>query len=121
MSKRKKTRARGGTGESRKSMNMPARKAKPGSKKQAVSRDGGQSVRKDTRRPRATIGSTAYRNMRGSDKGESYSLEDSNPEKRPSRKSTRGSSNRIKPDSNLRRRQTRRVRSPQSRSQMRGA
>ena len=87
-------------------------KKKKSTKKKTVSP---RSVRKDTRRPRATIGSTAYRNMRGSDKGESYALEDSNPEKRPSRKSTRGSSNRQKPDSNLKRRVTRKVRSPQSR------
>jgi hypothetical protein len=45
----------------------------------------------------------------------SYALEGSENAK-PSRKSTRGSSNRAKPDSNLRRRQMRRVRSPKARA-----
>ncbi len=49
----------------------------------------------------------------------SYELEASNPSKRPSRKSTRGSANRAKPDSQLKNRQTRAVRSPQARSQSR--
>jgi hypothetical protein len=39
---------------------------------------------------------------------------------RPSRKSTRRGANRMKPDSQLKRRQTRKVRSPQSRHAMRG-
>jgi len=49
----------------------------------------------------------------------SYELESSNPAKRPSRKSTRGSANRAKPDSQLKNRQTRAIRSPQARSQSR--
>jgi hypothetical protein len=48
-----------------------------------------------------------------------YELEASNPAKRPSRKSTRGSANRQKPDSQLKRRATRKTRSPQARSQSR--
>src|SRR5204863_8780573 len=102
-------------GKSRKAMNVPARKKSAARKKSM--HEG--SVRKETRRQTA-IGSSAYRNKRGNDTNAIYALEDNNPAKRPSRKSTRGSSNRIKPDSNLRRRQTRKVRSPQSRSQMRG-
>ena len=49
----------------------------------------------------------------------SYELESSNPSKRPSRKSTRGSANRSKPDSQLKNRQTRAIRSPQARSRSR--
>lgn len=45
----------------------------------------------------------------------SFALEQSGPD-RPSRKSTRGSTNRQKPDSNLKRRETRRVRSPARRA-----
>jgi hypothetical protein len=45
----------------------------------------------------------------------SYELEDSATE-RPSRKSTRGSENRSKPDSNLKRRQTRATTSPKARA-----
>jgi hypothetical protein len=48
-----------------------------------------------------------------------HELEASNPAKRPSRKSTRGGANHAKPDSQLKRRQTRAVRSPQARSQSR--
>lgn len=48
-----------------------------------------------------------------------YELESSNPAKRPSRKSSRGGANRAKPDSQLKRRQTRAVRSPSARSQSR--
>jgi hypothetical protein len=46
-------------------------------------------------------------------------LEASNPEKRPSRKSTRGGANHIKPDSQQRRQTTRKVRSPENRHAMR--
>jgi hypothetical protein len=60
-------------------------------------------------------GSTASRNTKGKTSGMSYALEDSATGK-PSRKSTRGSTNRVKPDSNLRRRETRRVRSPKTRA-----
>lgn len=45
----------------------------------------------------------------------SFALEDS-ATGRPSRKSSRGSSNRAKPDSNLKRRQTRATSSPKSRA-----
>ena len=45
-----------------------------------------------------------------------HELKASNPAKRPSRKSTRGSANRAKPDSQLKRRQTRAIRSPQARA-----
>jgi len=45
----------------------------------------------------------------------SFALEESGTE-RPSRKSTRSSTNRQKPDSNLKRRETRRVRSPARRA-----
>lgn len=42
-------------------------------------------------------------------------LEASNPEKRPSRKSTRGGANRVKPDAQQRRQATRATRSPEAR------
>ncbi len=45
----------------------------------------------------------------------SFALEESSAD-RPSRKSTRGSTNRQKPDSNLKRRETRRVSSPARRA-----
>jgi hypothetical protein len=45
-----------------------------------------------------------------------YVLEDHAPEKRPSRKSTRRSSNALKPDSNLVRRTKRTLRSPRRRA-----
>ena len=48
-----------------------------------------------------------------------YELESSNPAKRPSRKSSRRSANHSKPDSQLKNRQTRAIRSPQARSQSR--
>lgn len=44
-----------------------------------------------------------------------HSLEASNPSKRPSRKSTRGGANRVKPDSQQQRQTTRALRSPESR------
>jgi len=44
-----------------------------------------------------------------------HSLEASNPLKRPSRKSTRGGANRVKPDSQQQRQTTRALRSPESR------
>ena len=42
-------------------------------------------------------------------------IEATEPGKRPTRKSTRGGSNRVKPDSQLKRAQTRKTRSPQAR------
>jgi len=44
-----------------------------------------------------------------------HTLEASNPLKRPSRKSTRGGANRVKPDSQQQRQTTRALRSPESR------
>ncbi|MBK8995764.1 MAG: hypothetical protein IPM35_08455 [Myxococcales bacterium] len=49
------------------------------------------------------------------DKKAAFKLEDS-ASGRPSRKSTRGSSNRAKPDSNLKQRQTRKATSPKARA-----
>lgn len=65
---------------------------------------------------RAGGGSTARRNAKPSSAGESYALEDS-ARARPSRKSTRKSANRIKPDSQLARRAKRAARSPKARAQ----
>lgn len=59
--------------------------------------------------------STARRNSHKPDHSEAYALEDSATGK-PSRKSTRRSANHVKPDSNLKRRQTRAVTSPESRA-----
>ncbi len=56
------------------------------------------------------------RNVRGKTTKATAALEDTRPNARPSRKSTRGSSNRAKPDSNLQRRQTRKVTSPKARA-----
>lgn len=59
------------------------------------------------------------KNLRRDHDKASYELEAS-AKSRPSRKSTRRGANRQKPDSQLKRRQTRKVRSPQSRHAMRG-
>jgi hypothetical protein len=59
------------------------------------------------------------KNLRKDHDKASYELE-STSTSRPTRKSTRRGANRIKPDSQLKRRQTRKVRSPQSRHAMRG-
>lgn len=58
------------------------------------------------------------KNLRKDHDKASYELEASRG--RPSRKSTRRGANRMKPDSQLERRQTRKVRSPASRHAMRG-
>lgn len=58
------------------------------------------------------------KNLRKDHDKASYELEASRG--RPSRKSTRRGANRVKPDSQLRRRQTRAVRSPKARQAMRG-
>jgi hypothetical protein len=58
------------------------------------------------------------KNLRKDHDKATYELEASRG--RPSRKSTRRGANRVKPDSQLKRRQTRKVRSPQSRQAMRG-
>lgn len=61
-------------------------------------------------------GTTATRNRtQRTEPKASWVLEDSAKD-RPSRKSTRKASNRAKPDSNLRRRQVRRTRSPKARA-----
>jgi hypothetical protein len=63
---------------------------------------------------RVGTGSTARRNRsKAAARKASYALEDSKTG-RPSRKSTRKSKNRQKPDSNLKRRQTRRVSAPKA-------
>jgi hypothetical protein len=64
---------------------------------------------------KAGAGSTADRNRsKAAAKKASYALEDSKV--RPSRKSTRRSRNRQKPDSNLKRRQTRATTAPSQRA-----
>jgi ribosome-associated translation inhibitor RaiA len=60
-------------------------------------------------------GSTARRNSKRNAARASFALEDSASD-RPSRKSTRKSANRAKPDNNLARRQLRKVRSPSARA-----
>lgn len=60
-------------------------------------------------------GSTARRNSKRNTEGASYALEDSASD-RPSRKSTRKSANRSKPDSNLALRQLRKIRAPGARA-----
>lgn len=65
-------------------------------------------------------GVTAARNVKvDRGKHETHDLEDSGSG-RPSRKSTRKGANRVKPDSQLRRRAVRRARSPEARSASRG-
>jgi hypothetical protein len=59
------------------------------------------------------------KNLRKDHDKASYELEATGTG-RPTRKSTRRGANRVKPDSQLRRRQTRKVRSPESRHAMRG-
>ena len=71
---------------------------------------------RNARKDNATVAPGDSKDTKGK---ASYELESSNPSKRPSRKSTRGSANRAKPDSQLKNRQTRAVRSPQARSQSR--
>ena len=64
---------------------------------------------------RAGGGSTAARNLRRTTNAQTSALEDSTKD-RPSRKSTRKSANRSKRDSNLQRRQVRRVSAPKARA-----
>lgn len=65
---------------------------------------------------KAGNGSTAARNQsKHAAKKATVALEDSQQD-RPSRKSTRASANRSKPDSNLQRRQTRRTTAPKARA-----
>lgn len=69
------------------------------------------TVKEDKRMSRAD--ETDQKNLRKDHDKASYELEASRG--RPSRKSTRRGANRVKPDSQLKRRQTRKVRSPQAR------
>lgn len=85
-------------------------KGRPASAKKSGAKAGARVAA--VARPKAAA---APRNEKGSDAGLSYALEDSATGK-ASRKSTRGSSNRAKPDSNLRRREMRRVRAPKTRA-----
>lgn len=92
----------------------------PDQPKQPPSKDQQASIRRENVRQqtggRPAGGVTAARNIRedSNDKA-TYELEDSGTGQ-PSRKSTRASANRAKPDSQLRRRETRKVSSPQSRA-----
>ena len=61
-------------------------------------------------------GSTARRNSKKDDAGMTHALEDS-AKTRPSRKSTRRGTNRVKPDSQLTRRTKRAIRSPRARAE----
>ena len=63
----------------------------------------------------ASMTGTGTRNTKLNTAGMSFALEDS-AQDRPSRKSTRRSENHIKPDSNLKRRETRRTTSPKARA-----
>jgi hypothetical protein len=119
----RKKKGRGGTGQSRKAMAPVTRGSKAPTRAERVRKGGAHATagsrRKDTERPHE-VESTADRNVYDDHNRATYELEGGNPSKRPSRKSTRRAANRSKPDSNLRRRQTRRARSPERRSQMRG-
>lgn len=85
-----------------------------GSSKRGAAQPGAKP--RNARKDNETVAPGASKDTKGK---ASYELESSNPSKRPSRKSTRGSANRAKPDSQLKNRQTRAVRSPQARSQSR--
>lgn len=109
-----KARTRRGAEERKKNMATPAgatpsktsetsrRRAQPSAKPRNAKKDGVRPGDSNDTKGKAT-----------------HELEASNPAKRPSRKSTRGGANHAKPDSQLKRRQTRAVRSPQARSQSR--
>jgi hypothetical protein len=86
----------------------------PEKKRQASIR--AENVRKQTS-GRPADGVTATRNIVDDtgDNKRTYQLEDSGNGK-PSRKSTRAGANRMKPDSQLSRRETRKTRSPQARA-----
>ena len=70
------------------------------------------TVKEDKRTPSLT---SPEKNLRKDHDKASYELEAAADGKRPTRKSTRRSANRQKPDSQLKRRQTRKVRSPENR------
>lgn len=70
---------------------------------------------------RVRAGAAAQKNLRKDHDKATYELESTDAAARPSRKSTRRGANRVKPDSQLKRRHTRAIRSPQSRHAMRGA
>jgi hypothetical protein len=111
-----------------------ARRAKPkvdasSTVKKGKRADEKPSARREDKResPQAMVGGAQPKNLKGADtddrkdKGKAtHELEASNPAKRPSRKSTRGGANHIKPDSQLRRRVVRALRSPKNRQAMRG-
>jgi hypothetical protein len=115
MPKKKVRRARGGVGESRRQQ-ASRRIARPQMPRAADTKPSAEEKRAPNPEPL----SKNLRNDKDKNRA-TYELEGTAKGKRPSRKSTRRSSNRMKPDSNLRRRTTRAVRSPKSRSQMRGA
>jgi hypothetical protein len=72
-------------------------------------------LREDKREAPQEMETNARAKNRHADGTGTRGLEASNPSKRPSRKSTRGGANRVKPDSQQRRQQTRALRSPESR------
>jgi hypothetical protein len=74
------------------------------------------TMKEDKRMSRAD--EVEQKNLRKDHDKATYELEASRG--RPSRKSTRRGANGVKPDSQLKRRQTRKVRSPQNRHAMRG-
>lgn len=76
------------------------------------------TIKEDRRTP---ADAAPQKNLRKDHNKASYELETTDTSKRPSRKSTRRGANRIKPDSQLRRRATRAVRSPKNRHAMRAA
>jgi hypothetical protein len=91
--------------------------AKKSPKRRTAERRVVDEMKRDTS-GRPAGGRTARRNIKASrtkKAKDSFSLEDSGSG-RPSRKSTRKASNRVKPDANLRGRQTRRTRSPEQRA-----
>lgn len=86
------------------------------------------SARREDKRedPKEMVSDAGPKNLKADKKGvkskgkSTHELESQSGSAKPSRKSRRGGANRIKPDSQLRRRATRAVRSPESRHEMRG-
>lgn len=87
-------------------------------KKTATKKAAPKKVREDKRESPADFEtSAAPRNLDGDTKGKStHALEATEPGKRPSRKSSRGGANRVKPDAQKQRQTTRAVRSPKARN-----
>lgn len=113
-------------GRGTRSGSLMGRRVGQGSANLAVARFRPEKIRRDVPVDTAAPGTaaddrivgknaTATRNTKGKSSGLAYALEDSATGK-ASRKSTRKSTNRTKPDSNLRRREQRRVRSPKTRA-----